>query len=218
MDPRLWRRPNPARRSGLDSAPPASPAGACRRWLRLVGRRLGRGLRRGVILRRRRDDDQHGGKYWRGGRKRRAKATSASPAANRTALAFMDAFLVCDLLVARRDLPAREPAGKIPSGAALANSPIRVAACASESSPCGLIPQQDDFCASPKEPSKRSPTISGAKSGHSRSRCERLTDHATSSAGHEPRVNQRARRQDAVIAIRRLPDGRPPARTRLTAE
>ena len=73
-----------------------------------------------------------GGKYWPEAGSGAPTATSATAAANRTALAFMDAFLVCDLPVAPRDLPTRDPSEKIPSGAAPPNSPIRVARCASE--------------------------------------------------------------------------------------
>ena len=58
-----------------------------------------------------------GGKYWAEAGSGAQTATSASAAANRTAFAFMDAFLVCDLLAARRDLPERQPAEKIPFGA-----------------------------------------------------------------------------------------------------
>jgi hypothetical protein len=47
--------------------------GRVSRWFRLVGRRLRRGLRRGVVLRRRRDDDHHRGKILGGRRKRRRK-------------------------------------------------------------------------------------------------------------------------------------------------
>jgi hypothetical protein len=73
-----------------------------------------------------------GGKYWAFAGNDAAKASSASAAAHRTAFAFMGAFLVCDLLAARRDLSTREPAEEIPSGAAPTHSPNRVARCASE--------------------------------------------------------------------------------------
>jgi hypothetical protein len=73
-----------------------------------------------------------GGKYWAVAGSGAPTATSASAAANRTAFAFIEAVLVCDLPVAPRDLPMREHAEKIPSGAALPNSPIRGARCASE--------------------------------------------------------------------------------------
>jgi hypothetical protein len=59
-----------------------------------------------------------GGKYWAFAGSGAANATSASAAAHRTALALMGAFLVGDLLAARRDLSTREPAEEIPSGAA----------------------------------------------------------------------------------------------------
>ena len=68
-----------------------------------------------------------GGKYCAAAGSGAATATSASPAANRMAFAFMDAFFVCDLLAARRGLSTRQPAEKIPSGAALANSLVRAA-------------------------------------------------------------------------------------------
>jgi hypothetical protein len=45
-----------------------------------------------------------GGKYWADAGNGAAKATSSSAAANRAALALMDAFPVGDLLAARRDL------------------------------------------------------------------------------------------------------------------
>jgi hypothetical protein len=73
-----------------------------------------------------------GGKYWPDAGSGSPTATSASAAAHRTTFAFIDAFLVCDLPVALRDLPTRELAEKIPSGAAPTSSPIRVARCASE--------------------------------------------------------------------------------------
>jgi hypothetical protein len=46
------------------------------------------------------------------------------------ALDFMDAFLAGDPFSARRDPSTRQPAQENPSGAAPANSPIRVARCA----------------------------------------------------------------------------------------
>src|ERR1700734_1507866 len=73
-----------------------------------------------------------GGKYWAVAGSGMAKATNASPAANRTALTIISAFLVGDLPVAPRDLPTRKPAEEIPSEAAPTHSPIRVARCASE--------------------------------------------------------------------------------------
>ena len=87
-----------------------------------------------------------GGKYW---------AVAGSGAANgdaapaprqhiERAFAFMDAFLVCDLLAARRDLSTREPAEEIPSGAAPTHSPIRVARCASERRLASLDPEPDE--------------------------------------------------------------------------
>jgi hypothetical protein len=54
-----------------------------------------------------------GGKYWAEAGNGATKATSASPAVNRTALAFMDAVLICDLLESRRDLSAHQPAEEI---------------------------------------------------------------------------------------------------------
>jgi hypothetical protein len=58
-----------------------------------------------------------GGKYWAVAGTGAANATSASAAARPTAFVFMGAFLVCDLLAARRDLPERQPAERIPFGA-----------------------------------------------------------------------------------------------------
>src|ERR1700733_391712 len=73
-----------------------------------------------------------GGKYWAVAGRGAAKATNASPAANRTALTIMSAFLVGDLLAGRRGLSTRQPAEEIPPEAAPTHSPIRVARCASE--------------------------------------------------------------------------------------
>jgi hypothetical protein len=89
-----------------------------------------------------------GGKYWPEAGSGAAKATSASAAARRTTLAFTDAFLLCDLRAARRDLSTRQPAEEIPSGAA---HPIRLFASpvAHLSAAWQLRPQLDDFCASP---------------------------------------------------------------------
>jgi len=57
-----------------------------------------------------------GGKYWLAAGSGAAKATSAAPAANRTALAFMDAFLAGDPLLAQREASRRQPAQENPSG------------------------------------------------------------------------------------------------------
>src|ERR1700735_792959 len=112
-----------------------------------------------------------GGKYWPEAGTGAPTATSASTVANRTAFAFMDAFLVCDLTVAPRDLPKREPAEEIPFGAAPPNSPIRVARGASERR--ALDRSETISAHRPEKPSKRSPTISCAKSGILRSQHER---------------------------------------------
>jgi hypothetical protein len=71
-----------------------------------------------------------GGKYWPAAGRGAAKAMSAAPAANRTAVAFIDAFLAGDPLSGQHDLSPRQPAQENPSGAVPTNSPIRVARCA----------------------------------------------------------------------------------------
>jgi hypothetical protein len=66
-----------------------------------------------------------GGKYWPAAGSGAAKASRAAPAANRTALAFMEAFLAGGPLSARRDLSTRQPAQENPSRAAPTNSLLR---------------------------------------------------------------------------------------------
>jgi hypothetical protein len=60
-----------------------------------------------------------GGKYCAVAGAGAAKAANVRAAARPMAFGFMDAFLVCDLLAAMRDLPERQPAERIPSRAAL---------------------------------------------------------------------------------------------------
>jgi hypothetical protein len=89
-----------------------------------------------------------GGKYWAVAGSGAAKATSASAAAHRTAFAFMDAILVCDLLAAWRDLRRASPRRKShlapPQPIGLFASPVAHLIAAFE-----LRSQPDDFCASP---------------------------------------------------------------------
>jgi hypothetical protein len=94
-----------------------------------------------------------GGKYWAVAGSGAAKAANASPAANRTGLTLMGAFLVGDLLAARRDLSTREPAEEIPSEAAPTHPPIRVARCASERRGASLDRSETRAAHRPEEPS-----------------------------------------------------------------
>jgi hypothetical protein len=108
-----------------------------RRWgrvgrrFRLVGRRLWRRLRRGVILRRRRDNDQRRRKILAGGGKRRADGDQRKRSSKSNGVRLHRR--VSCLRFARRaarptDAPAR---GGNPIWSRLTNSPIRVARCTS---------------------------------------------------------------------------------------
>jgi hypothetical protein len=86
-----------------------------------------------------------GGKYWPAAGSGAARATSAAPAANRTALAVTDAFLAGDPLWAARDLSTRQPAQENPSWNrpnefAYSRRPLRIGSPA-----CALKPRLDDF-------------------------------------------------------------------------
>jgi hypothetical protein len=76
-----------------------------------------------------------GGKYWAAAGNGAPIATSAIPAANRTARAFKDAFLVCDSFATSRPPIEALGAKEFPSEAALTNSFIRVARCTSDRHP-----------------------------------------------------------------------------------
>ena len=138
-----------------------------------------------------------GGKYWAVAGSGAAKATSASPAAaHRTAFAFTDAFLVCDLLAARRDLSTREPAEEIPSGAAPTHSPIRVARCASERRLASLDRSQTISAHRPEGPSSALLPYPAQKGEFARASSEMHIRHLHANLARQlaSRRNRQARR------------------------
>ena len=152
-----------------------------------------------------------GGKYWPEAGSGAAIATSARPAANRTAFAFMDALLVCDLPVAPRDLPKREPAETIPSGAALPNSPIRGARCASERRLASLDRSETISAHRPEGPFEALSYHILRKKGNSPIAARKMKATRISRV-HGPRRSQQANGRANIIATRRLPGGQPQQR------
>ncbi len=145
-----------------------------------------------------------GGKYWAVAGSGAAEATNPIPAANRTALTLMGAFLVGDLLAARRDLSTREPAEAIPSEAVPTHPPIRVRPLRIRAPRCQLRPQRDEFCASSGRTVERSPTIPCAEKRNSPNPVRKIkAGDARACATGEARLppsGRRARRRAKRIA------------------
>ena len=149
-----------------------------------------------------------GGKYWPAAGSGAAKATTASAAAHRRAFAFIDAFLVCDLLAAARLIDARSRGGNPiwsrPTQFAYSRRPLRICAA-----PCELRPQQMISAHRPEEPSsallpypaqKRNSPIAARKikTRDPSPRCMFATSTRISRVNSGPRRNQQAQRTDEL--------------------